>query len=119
MIKQVTYEYKKKDGTIRNIICNENTVSYFKPNGIQKKHRDNNHTHLILWDIEKQSWKTLIMKNIISEKSLEIDVNNPEISYVEDYESFHLKETYYWIYASIVLALIAYCIYISSIKIDF
>tara|TARA_Y100000114_G_C11533576_1_gene219170 strand:- start:94 stop:429 length:336 start_codon:yes stop_codon:yes gene_type:complete len=107
MIKQICYKYKKKDGNIRIIKCYENTISYFKPNGTQKKYRDNDHTHLILWDIEKKSWKTLILENIIEKKTINLDINNK--SYIKDYESF--IEILYYIYCFIVIGVMWYFIY--------
>lgn len=107
MIKNTIYVYRKKDGTIRKINCDKNTISYFGKDNIKRKIQNDEDTHLILWDNEKEGWRTLIIENILNEES---DYNKNE---------YFSNEIHYWTFATIVIGIMSFLIYNYQIKIDF
>ena len=71
-----TYKYKKLDGTIRNITCDNKKTKLFNLSNNSKD------THALIWDIENNGWKTLIIENIIRDKG-EQEVEKEEEQEVE------------------------------------
>ena len=72
------YNYKKMDGTTRNITVDPSKIEEFTPacreyfiddlTGTSLAWRRSQpviHTHMRVWDIENEGWPTLIMENII------------------------------------------------------
>lgn len=55
----VTYKYKKRDGNIRNIVCDETKIKKFNFSN------NSEDTHALVWDLENKGWRTLILDNII------------------------------------------------------
>ena len=59
------YNYKKKDGTTRNITVDPSKTQEFRPMQAFFWEWDTDDTHMRVWDIENEGWRTLIMENII------------------------------------------------------
>ena len=59
------YNYKKKDGTTRNITVDPSKTQEFRPMQAFFWEWDTDDTHMRVWDIENEGWPTLIMENII------------------------------------------------------
>ena len=77
------YYYLKKDGTTRNITVDPSKIEEFTPacreyfiddlTGTSLAWRRSQpviHTHMRVWDIENEGWRTLIMDNIINTKTV-------------------------------------------------
>ena len=59
------YNYKKKDGTVRDITVDPSKTTEFRPMQAFFWEDDMDDTHMRVWDFENEGWRTLIMKNII------------------------------------------------------
>ena len=59
------YNYKKMDGTTRNITVDPSKTQEFRPMQAFFWEWDTDDTHMRVWDIENEGWRTLIMANII------------------------------------------------------
>ncbi len=104
------YTYKKNNNIIRDIMCDDKKTRYYNTKSINvnqlhfiRQHQD---THAIVWNIEKKSWKTLILDNIIS-----IQHFNPE-EYEHKYtelQNNYINNNYLTLILSTIITSLFFC----------
>ncbi len=107
MNDKVIFNYKKNNGEIREIRCYDNTVYYYNSSSDPIKNREDYHTHLILWDIDRCDWITLILDNII--ETIYTGEYKDE-SLVDHYFDLKTQERAYWLYSFIMSGIFYYLI---------
>ena len=110
---QCYLKYQKKDGTIRNIYYDK--IKFYNINKSNDESKDDKHlypndddTHAMLWDIENESWKTIILENIIHyypfsiQRQNGVDYRDDEIKTLDD----RIEDNSIFIFKSIILGII-------------
>lgn len=116
---QCYLKYKKKDGTIRNIYYDKikfyNSKKLVDESNGEKYYKhlypSDNDTHAILWDVESESWKTIILDNIIHyypfgiERQNAVDDRDDRDDYIKTLDD-NIEDNSIFIFKSIILGII-------------
>lgn len=118
---QCYLKYQKKDGTIRNIYYDK--IKFYNINKSNDEstgekydkhiYPNDDDTHAMLWDIENESWKTIILDNIIHyypfsiQRQNGVDYRDDEIKTLDD----HIEDNSIFIFKSIILGIIGSSIF--------
>lgn len=93
MTQLTTFNYKKNNNQIIDVRYYNNSIYYYSKNSSPIIDKKDYHTHIILWDIDKDDWETLVIDNILSTKKSK---NN---CLIDSYNSIHSQEMSYIYYA--------------------